>query len=481
MITGQPSKLRSACRSGIFGVLAFAWTIMALAPSALAQTGLSVMGPDANGNITGTDTTGDRFSLNIHNLSVGPDGMPVSVTFNGTTQTALTAVSTIPITITLASGASRTDPLTIQLQPGNLLSVTGNLLTGPVSCTINTATLQPVGGNCGAVVGSLTGPLFGIIAPGVTISPAQAAAMATAPSAKNAATAAVRAQTLAVTNMISDRIRAISRDLASGLGQPSGQPAPSSYRGISAGSADGQWGVWGDASGSFIGNSSSVGYDGTSVVALAGIDYIGDRDWLVGFNTGYTNGDLGLKSFTGTRTSNGALVGPYASYIISPNFSVDGQFSYTRLSNNISTVAPGPTGGFNSNRYTGAANLNAYADSEVGIRLTLFTGYAYSFEESQPSVLSNVPPFTNSIHFGVFKLGGEAGYPVGAFEPYVPLTFEYQTTQPQDQTGRAALQVGIGLRYQLSDQLKAGLLFTATEFEENWRDLKIEGHLRWTF
>jgi uncharacterized protein with beta-barrel porin domain len=410
---------------------------------------------------------------------VGPNGMPINeMLSNGMTVTVNSAPTTVPITVALPSGASRTDPLSFQFQPGNLVSLTGNLLTGSVSCTINTATGQIVGGNCGAA-----GPLLGIIAPGVSptvISPAQAAAMATAPSAKSAAAGAVRSQTLQVTNMISDRIRSISRDLANALGQSSGAPGASRYRGISAGSADTRWGVWGDASGSFIGNNSTVGYDGTSVVALSGIDYILDPNWLVGFNAGYTNGQLGLKSFTGTRTSNGGLVGPYASYIISPNFSVDGQFSYTRLSNNISTVAPGPTGNFTSNRYTGAADLNAYTDSD-GIKLTLFTGYAYTYEGSQPSVLSNVPPFTNSIRFGVFKLGGEAGYPTGDFEPYLPLTFEYQTTKPQDQTSRAALRVGIGVRYRWTDQLKGGLLFTATEFQENWRDLKIEGNLSWTF
>jgi outer membrane autotransporter protein len=479
MNTDQFSALRSAYAVYIFALFTLVSASASMTQSALAQTAGTSTG--ANGNITVTDPMGNQLTVNTNNVMQSPAGMAVTITLpNGTTIPVSTVVST-PLTVTLANGTSRTDPLSIQFLPGNLASISANSLLGPISCTINVMTLQTAGGSCGGV-----GSIFGALVSGGTggvsmgLTPAQAAAMATAPSAKSAAAGAVRSQTLQVTNMISDRIRSISRDLASGLGQPSGQLGASTYRGISAGSADTRWGVWGDASGSFIGNNSSVGYDGTSVVALSGIDYILDPNWLVGFNAGYTNGQLGLKSFTGTRTSNGALVGPYASYIISPNFSVDGQFSYTRLSNNISTVAPGPTGGFNSNRYTGAADLNAYTDSD-GIKLTLFTGYAYTYEGGQSSVLSNVPPFTNSIRFGVFKLGGEAGYPTGDFEPYLPLTFEYQTTKPQDQTGRAALRVGIGVRYQWTDQLKGGLLFTATEFQENWRDLKIEGNLRWTF
>ena len=280
--------------------------------------------------------------------------------------------------------------------------------------------------------------------------------------------------------MVSDRVRSISRDLARGLVQPSGRPIGSTYRGIAAGSADSRWGVWGDVSGSFIGNDTDVGYDGTSVVAIAGVDYILDPAWIAGFNTGYARGNLGLKSFTGTRTSNGAVLGPYASYIISPNFSVDGLFTYTRLSNNLATVAPGPSGGWNSNRFTGAANLNGYADAGP-LKLTGYTGYAYTFEGSNNSVLSGVPPFSNNIHFGVFKLGGEAGCQFDQLEPYVPLSFEYQTTKPQDRTSRAALIVGAGLRYQWSDQLKAGILGTATEFQTHYRELKVEANLRWAF
>jgi hypothetical protein len=85
------------------------------------------------------------------------------------------------------------------------------------------------------------------------------------------------------------------------------------------------------------------------------------------------------------------------------------------------------------------------------------------------------------MRLGLFKLGGEAAYKFDQFEPYVPLSFEYQTTRPEDTTGRLALIVGAGLRYQWSDTLRAGILGTATEFQTHYRELKIEGNLRWTF
>jgi hypothetical protein len=361
----------------------------------------------------------------------------------------------------------------------SLFSANGTLATGAISCTVNAATRQVVSGTCppfaalfpaGAnVVGGTTGVT-------TALTPQQAAAIATAPSAQSAGAGGVRAQSTITTNSISRRLRSISIELA----QPSGQPIASTYRGISAGSADARWGLWGDVSGSFLGNDTAVGYSGNSVVALTGIDYIPDPDWVVGFSTGYNRGNLGLKSFTGTRTANGAVVGPYASYIISPNFFIDGLVTYTGLNNNLATVAPGPNGSWHSNRVTGAGNLNGFWDLEP-LKLTGYTGYSYTWEGANNSVLTNVPPFSNIMRLGLYKLGGEAAYKFDQFEPYVPLTFEYQTTKPEDSTGRFALIVGAGLRYQWSDTLRAGILATATELQTHYREVKVEANLRWAF
>ena len=308
------------------------------------------------------------------------------------------------------------------------------------------------------------------------LTPQQAAAIATAPSAQNAGAGGVRTQSAITTNSITRRLRSVSIQLA----QPSGQPIASSYRGISAGSADARWGLWGDVSGSFLGNDTAVGYDGNSVVALTGIDYIPDPDWVVGFSAGYNRGNLGLKSFTGTRTNNGGVVGPYASYIISPNFFIDGLVTYTGLNNNLATVAPGPNGSWYSSRVIGAGNFNGYWDLEP-FKLTGYTGYSYSWEGANRSILTGIQPFSDILRLGLYKLGAEAAYKIDEFEPYVPLTFEYQTTKPEDSTGRFALIVGAGLRYQCSDTLMAGILGTATEFQTHYREVKVEANLRWTF
>jgi len=310
--------------------------------------------------------------------------------------------------------------------------------------------------------------------------------------ASNGAVGVARSQTLVVTNTISDRVRAISRDLARSLAPSQNKPVGSSYRGIAAGSAGSGLSIWGDASGSFLGNSTAAaGYHGTSVVALAGADYILDPQWIVGFSAGYTHDNITFSSVRGNSTADGALLGPYASYILGPNLSLDAQFTYTCLSNNISSVAPTPVGEFDGNRLTGAANLNAFTDF-TPFTLIGFTGYAYTWQGNNIFLPNSVLPglvstpsssslILTNIRFGVFRLGGEAGYQMDQLEAYVPLTFEYQTTKPQDGAGRAALVVGAGLRYRWSDQLKGDIRATATEFETHIRDIKVEANLRWIF
>jgi uncharacterized protein with beta-barrel porin domain len=296
-----------------------------------------------------------------------------------------------------------------------------------------------------------------------------------------------------VIDAITDRLRVLTRDLAEGsaasietppggtviLKDFSSNPSPK-YNGLSAGSDTGRWGVWGNASGSFLKNDSNANaFNGPSVVALSGIDYIVDRQWIFGLSAGYTHADLALSPASINRQVNGALVGPYAAYIINPNWSVDALFNWTALSNDITAPLPFPAGSYRSDRLTGATNLN-YFTTYNGIKLTGFGGYAYTWEGGRtnavlPSALAN------NVRYGAIRIGGEAAFPLGAFEPYVPLRFEYETTTPNDGSSRAALVVGAGLRYRWSDALTSGLLFESTELKTHTRDMMVSGNLRWSF
>lgn len=302
----------------------------------------------------------------------------------------------------------------------------------------------------------------------------------------------VRSQSNSVIEMITGRLRALTQDLGQAsasvetppggtviLNNFSSNPVPK-YSGLSAGSGDTRWGFWANASGSYLQNSNPAdAFNGPSVVALTGIDYILDRQWIFGLSAGYTHADLSLSPSSITRTADGGLVGPYGAYIIDPHWSVDALVNWTSLSNNINAPLPFPAGSYHSNRVTAASNLN-YFTTYNGVKWTGFGGYAYTWEGGRtnavlPSALAN------NVRYGAIRLGGEAAYDIGAWEPYVPLTFEYETTQPQDGTSRAALVLGAGLRYRWSDTLTGGLLVETTEIKTHTRDVLVGAHLRWSF
>jgi len=305
----------------------------------------------------------------------------------------------------------------------------------------------------------------------------------------------VRSQANTVIEMITGRLRALSQDLAQAsassvetppggtviLNNFSSNPAPK-YSGLSAGSDVTRWGVWANASGSWLQNNNANNNDsfsGTSVVALTGLDYIVDRQWIFGLSAGYTHADLSLSPSSITRTADGGLVGPYGAYILNPNWSVDALVNWTSLSNSISAPAPFPAGSYHSNRVTAASNLN-YFTTYNGIKWTGFGGYAYTWEGGNPGAVIGTA-LANNVRYGAIRLGGEAAYDIGPWEPYVPLTFEYETTRPQDGTSRAALVLGAGLRYRWSDTLTGGLLVETTEIKTHTQDVLLGAHLRWSF
>jgi hypothetical protein len=450
---------RNRFRSIFPQIIAVLWLTLSisggLSGTALAQTITSVSFNPATAILTAVDSVGNTYTTDIATLS-------------------RTAVSQLPATFTAPGGTTQAFTLTVTPTGPGLFSATGDLPTQlALDCAVNTAATT----TC-------------------TLTPSRSLSTNIANSLAASTKGEIRSQASTVTSLITQRIRGVSREMAESLA-PSGAPAapgdtiilkdfslnqPSSqnaYGGISAGSPGARWGTWGDASGSFLGDNATNGYSGTSVVAMTGLDYLLDRQWLVGLSAGYIHADLSLTPSTITHRMDGAVVGPYAAYIINSNFAIDALVNYTSLDNTLSAPVPLPAGNFHSNRVTGASDLNFFTNYE-SLKLTGFGGYTYAWEGGNTAAIVG-PGLGNNIRYGAVRLGGEAAYDIGPFEPYIPLTFEYQTTAPGDGTSRAALIIGGGLRYFWADNVTAGLLAETTEIKTHTRDVLVEAHLRVSF
>jgi uncharacterized protein with beta-barrel porin domain len=289
---------------------------------------------------------------------------------------------------------------------------------------------------------------------------------------------ALRAQTesgeAALSRYLLWRLRGMAQALSQTAAEDGGDGM---LRGMSAGSPGQSFTTWGDASASYLKNDTSAfANEGYGVSGLAGIDTAYGEHWLFGFNAGYVRTELKVKAVGGTKLEDGAELGPYLSYVIGPHLAIDSSFTYARLGNSFSGASS-----FDADRFTGAANLDLFADSG-GFKLSGVIGYVYASENpASAAVPALVNGFPTTQRYGAVKVGGEIAYPLGPAEPYLPLAYTYETTRPVDAVGHNTLTMGIGLRYQISDSFNSSLQVTDDEFRTHSRDDTVSASLRFSF
>jgi hypothetical protein len=292
---------------------------------------------------------------------------------------------------------------------------------------------------------------------------------------------ALRDETRTTVRIIDQHLRDVGRDLARGRRTGFLEDGAS---GLAAGSDAARISVWADVAGSYLKNTAAgaKAYQGWSVTGMSGLDVVLGNAWVAGLAAGYARGDFSVPALNGTRSNSGPVVGPYASYVINEKFTVDGSFTFSRQTNDLlSAGTPNNLRHFSSDRWATSVNGNYFFD--VGkVNVVSFLGYTYAFEHQRGSADSAKVQLTSAnVRYGAFKLGGEFSYPIGNFEPYIPLTYEYQMTQVTDGTSHSDLLVGIGVRYTAGDNLKLGLLGTSEQFRRRQRDDSIAANLRLSF
>ena len=451
--TGGPGRRKASAgrrywRSKTDGRASRAAGAVAVALLAIAALALDAHGRPAGAQTTGSGSGSCSSSTSCSASGTTSSGQPFSASYNPSTGSG---------TITVDSQASQ--PLTITQTSSTTFVASSGAAT--LDCTLTSSSTF----TCNQVGGQITSASS-------SQQPARTAVKGTAQGTS-------RAQVESTFDIVTSRIRSYSREIAisSGTAQTSElEGHPSFYSGMAAGSANLKWGAWIDSSGSHLADTSPIAkFDGYGLAELTGVDYNLDNKWLFGFSGGYVRTDVHIPAIAGSRLEDGAQFGPYLSYIASPHVSGDLLFNYSRLSNSATGLAS-----FNSNRYAAAGNINFFYDVG-GFSLTGFMGYIYAIENpttTAPGLIGGVP---TSIHYGAVKVGGEAAYPIDNFEPYIPLTVEYETTNPKDGTGRGVVIVGAGARYRFTDTIKGGIEVTSDEARSHSTNIVGAANLRISF
>jgi uncharacterized protein with beta-barrel porin domain len=279
-----------------------------------------------------------------------------------------------------------------------------------------------------------------------------------------------------------DRIRSRRR---TGSGDGPTDTATGGELGLSAGSDEAIWSAWGDLSGSYLKDNAggANSYQGWTQNYVVGLDRSVADSWVVGVSSGYVKSDFGVPSLNnGSRHNGGAFIGPYVSYIIGEHYSVDGSLNYANIQNDVVTLGtPNNIRHFGSARWTYALNGNYFRD--IGnFSFTGFAGWTYSYEHQRGHSDNQNGQFTTAgIHYGAWKIGAELAYPIGDWEPYIPVTFDHQVTDITDGTGRSGILIGLGVRYHLGDAVKLGLLLDSVQDKRHQREDTIGANLRVNF
>lgn len=289
-----------------------------------------------------------------------------------------------------------------------------------------------------------------------------------------------------VNQTISSRIRSV---LGQAVRSRQVAAADGAY-GLAAGDAKPAFGAWADGSYSFqaidknpLGDSHVSNWAG-----LTGIDYA-VNDWLlVGINAGYLHADVKMRAADLSFNSGSTVIGPYAAFILSDNYTIDINSQYTHSAVSMRYSGSNPyTGDYDADRFSTSANVNGYWVA-APVNLSAFVGWSYGYERGGDARVYGLSNFTDAkravgagvSRFQSARLGGEVSWPLDeAWEPFVSAEADYQLTHLENGT-RFNPFLGVGTRYRANDNLTLGCSVSG-DFMGDDRTLTTQINARMTF
>ena len=288
--------------------------------------------------------------------------------------------------------------------------------------------------------------------------------------------------------------------------------------GISAGDTDQNFGIWAnvsltDSRDDRILRKTTAPYRGDLYQSdadfdlynyIAGIDYKIADTVVIGVACSYEDIDDGTFAYASVKDriisknniidSKGFTVAPYFSVKIADLLTIDlnGGYSWLEIDQNRidNDLSPEPiTSSLDSVRMFGSATTNLYY-SIAKWNIAASIGYLYAKEERDEYMESNRKSVDeDTIELGQLSVGGEVSYVINTVEPYLNLTYEYDTTY-EEKVGedfehanydKSGFIVGGGVRFQLTDNLLGDFQATGIVDREDYDEFSVAVNLRYMF
>ncbi|NNM00184.1 MAG: autotransporter outer membrane beta-barrel domain-containing protein [Gammaproteobacteria bacterium] len=254
-------------------------------------------------------------------------------------------------------------------------------------------------------------------------------------------------------------------------------------------------GYWASYSRNNLNNDfSATAFDGSVTNVLGGVDWSFGDNLLVGLAAGYERQDFVTIFNGGGQETDGIVVAPYAGYRLSDQWSVDGTvgFTYSDIEQFRTQVVQTVSSELDAWRVFAAANLNWFGGRDRWL-LSARGGLLYaqdsfdSFTENT-GVAGGLFNPEREFDIGQASIGGEVGYAIGDFVPFVNGRFIYDVEESVVEVGpgqaapgadRTEFQAGFGLRYFGRDNgISADVEFTTVETRENIDSYTISATVR---
>jgi hypothetical protein len=264
--------------------------------------------------------------------------------------------------------------------------------------------------------------------------------------------------------------------------------------GMAAGSVPAKWGVWGSGSNTWVGGDQlNNDYFGRIQNGLIGGDVTIDGVYIVGLSVGAEKDWTRIKYSGVGIEGDGAMISPYAAYIIDQYFYVDASAGMTWMRYHESSDSQ--SGDYNGKRWFAGANLNASRTFDAWSASTNI-GYLYTAERqdaylttsnyAQPESKSRTGQIRSTT-----KLGRTHLTDWGWFYPYASARLEYDanktgalyvdTQGTKAANSRFGTTFGVGSSVGLGSNSSLTLEGTSTEFREHSSIYGISGTVRVTF
>lgn len=284
----------------------------------------------------------------------------------------------------------------------------------------------------------------------------------------------MRAQTQATVIQVSTRIANIlrpsfvSKKTASlksqAMGLSSGDPAANKI------------GVWGNLRHISSANKDDTSkYDGNNNSWLMAGDIRPMQNLLLGMTV--SQDYARYKLINTKRESTATSVTPYVGYLFNDNFSVDALIGHSWLNNTENKVdsATFP----DANRWFGSLSANGYLPLATEWLLSGKLGYMYSREK---------PEDLDALKLGQVSAGAEISYLHPVVEPYLGVTYTYDSTTPKfstalltTSTDRDDFRFTGGTRFYISDAFKGDIAVESVQGRTKYSETSVTANLRYEF